>query len=431
MVRLFRFQGVPGLAFPVLADVRGSFVYSPTMRTTRLNRFELKRLRRQRPWQRWLLVAGCLAVAAVAALPVVSGRTTARWYQLRAAELAIRTAQQADAESWAPEPLKIAQRALRLGQVEHRHQETRFFFLRDFARAEVLLHDAQTKGQRATEESLGKRRDARSATREAMARATEAVSRTAAFGEAMHLGRTDRSLLQQSKIGLTEARLLFERGEYALAIRRATIAAIQAEMVSNRAARVAARYSDTDLVRQWRKWIDETVAASRRSGQTAIIVNKEKHTLTLYAGGRPVRSYAAELGYNSAGNKSRSGDGATPEGRYRITNKKPVGHSTYHMALLLDYPNAEDRRRFERERRSGRIGRNVSMGSLIEIHGDGGRGKDWTRGCVALSNSEMEDLFARVDVGTPVTIVGGDGNGGTFTRLVETHRSSGAQTGLD
>jgi murein L,D-transpeptidase YafK len=143
-----------------------------------------------------------------------------------------------------------------------------------------------------------------------------------------------------------------------------------------------------------------------------------------------VRSYAAELGYNSAGNKSRSGDGATPEGRYRITSKKPVGQSTYHMALLLDYPNAADRRRFERERRAGRIGRNVSPGGLIEVHGEGGRGKDWTKGCVALTNSEMEDLFARVDIGTPVTIVGGDGNGGTFTHLVDMHRN-GASTGLD
>lgn len=406
------------------------------MRTSRLNRFELKRWGRPPVWQWWLVAAGCLAVACVAILPIATGRTTARWYQLRAAELAVRTAQQAGAESWSPEALKIAQRALRLGQIEHRHQETRFLLLRDFARAELLLQDAQIKGQRAAEESLGKRRDARAATRDAIARAAEAVSRTAAFGEAMHLGRSDRSLLQQSKIGLTEARLLFERGEYQLASRRASIAAIQAGMVSDRAVRVASRYSNADLVRQWRAWMEETIAASRRGGHAAIVVNKEKHTLTLYVGGRPVRSYAAELGYNSAGSKLRSGDGATPEGRYRIVSKKPVGHSTYHMALLLDYPNAEDRRRFERERRAGRIGRNVSMGSLIEIHGDGGRGKDWTRGCVALVNTEMEDLYARVEVGTPVTIVGGDGNGGTFTRLVDAHRAgtsagAGANVGLD
>jgi hypothetical protein len=61
---------------------------------------------------------------------------------------------------------------------------------------------------------------------------------------------------------------------------------------------------------------------------------------------------------------------------------------------------------------------------LIEIHGEGGRGKDWTQGCVALTNSDIDDLFGRVAIGTPVTIVGGDGNGGTFTRLVDMHRNS-------
>jgi len=382
-------------------------------------------------WQQWLIIAGVLAVVMVAVLPVVTGRTTPRWYRLRAAELAIRTAQESNADSWAPDALRSAQRVLRLAQVEHRHQETRFLLLRDFARADMLLQDAQAKGHRALEMSLGKRRDARSTSREAMTRASEAIGRSVAFGQAMHLGRSDRSLLQQAKIGLAESRLLFERGEYTLATRRAYVASGHAEMVSNRAVRVAARYSDADLVRQWRSWIDATIAASRRSGQPAIIVNKEKHTLTLYSGGRPVRSYAAELGYNSAGNKYRSGDGATPEGRYRVTTKKPVGQSTYHMALLLDYPNSEDRHRFEQARRAGRIGRNVSPGGLIEIHGEGGRGKDWTKGCVALTNGEMADLFTRVAVGTPVTIVGGDGNGGTFTHLVDLHRNGANNFGLD
>jgi len=100
------------------------------------------------------------------------------------------------------------------------------------------------------------------------------------------------------------------------------------------------------------------------------------------------------------------------------------------MALLLDYPNAEDRRRFDEARRAGRVARNASLGGLIEIHGEGGRGRDWTKGCVALSNVEIQDLYSRVAVGTPVTIVGGDGNGGTFTKLVDLHRAN-ADPGMD
>ncbi len=138
----------------------------------------------------------------------------------------------------------------------------------------------------------------------------------------------------------------------------------------------------------------------------------------------------AELGYNSIGNKNRAGDSATPEGRGRITVKKDVGQSGYHMALLLDYPNEEDRRRFAAAKRAGRIPKGASLGNLIEVHGEGGRGKDWTKGCVALTNRDIADLFDRVRVGTPVTIVGGDGNGGTFTRLVGVNRAA-KSAGLD
>jgi murein L,D-transpeptidase YafK len=124
------------------------------------------------------------------------------------------------------------------------------------------------------------------------------------------------------------------------------------------------------------------------------------------------------MGYRSVNDKMRSGDAATPEGRYRITHKKAA--STYYKALALDYPNAEDRQRFAQMKRRGQIPRGVGPGNAIEIHGDGGRGKDWTRGCVAISNRDIDDLYRRVSVGTPVTIVGGDGQG-RFAKLVREH----------
>ena len=154
-----------------------------------------------------------------------------------------------------------------------------------------------------------------------------------------------------------------------------------------------------------------------------MVVYKENHRLTLYNGGRAVKSYQVDLGYNAIRDKLHAGDAATPEGRYRITAKKGPGNSTYYKALLLNYPNDEDRAQFERARRAGQIPRWARVGGLIEIHGDGGRGKDWTKGCVALSNNDIDDLFSRVGVGTPVTIVGGDGNGGAFTELVRRYRA--------
>jgi lipoprotein-anchoring transpeptidase ErfK/SrfK len=393
------------------------------MKRRHLNRFQLRRLRRASRRTRALLVSSGAAVAIVATLPVLSGRTVPRWYALESARQAFAHAQNSGAETWAAGDFRRARAALQVGMVEHRHQELRFLLLRDFSHAQVLLTDAERLAHDAAQAAAQGRGSARTTAREAITRAAQAVGRGVAFADAMHLAGFDRAALQKSRIQLAEAEILHERGMYDLAAQRARTASLQADRIADRAARAASRYTDTELVQNWRQWMQDTIEWSKRSGGTAIVVQKDKHLVTLYAGGRAVKSYSAELGYNSIGNKHRAGDSATPEGRYRITAKKDVGQSGYHMALLLDYPNDQDRRRFAAAKRAGRIPKHASLGNLIEIHGDGGRGKDWTKGCVALTNRDIGDLFDRVHVGTPVTIVGGDGNGGTFTRLVGLQRT--------
>jgi murein L,D-transpeptidase YafK len=119
-----------------------------------------------------------------------------------------------------------------------------------------------------------------------------------------------------------------------------------------------------------------------------------------------------DLGANSINQKSHAGDRTTPEGLYRITKKKGYGQSKYGLALLLDYPNAEDRRRFSEAKARGQITKRTGIGGLIEIHGEGGRGVDWTDGCIAPDNRDMEVLFREGGVGTMVAIVGSDGGVG-------------------
>lgn len=394
------------------------------MKRRHLNRFQTRRLRRASRRTRILLLVGALALAGVTLLPIVTGRTTPRWYALESARQAYRHAQTANAETWSPGDLRQAQAMLQVAMVEHRHQELRILPLRDFTQAEALLREAERLAARTSESALAARHNARDEAREAITRAAQEVGKGVAFGDAMHLARYDRMMLTKSRLQLEEAEILHRRGMYDLAVIRAKSASSQAVRVSGRAAQAASRYTDAELVQNWRDWMSETITWSNRTGGRAIVIQKDKHLLTLYANGKPLKTYTAELGYNSIGNKWRAGDSATPEGRYRITAKKPVGQSGYHMALLLDYPNPDDRRRFEAARRAGRLPKNAQLGGLIEIHGEGGRGKDWTKGCVALTNTDMDDLFGRIVVGTPVTIVGGDGNGGMFTRLVDMHRNS-------
>jgi murein L,D-transpeptidase YafK len=166
------------------------------------------------------------------------------------------------------------------------------------------------------------------------------------------------------------------------------------------------RLDGAEALATWNRWIEETVAWSRRRGEPAIIVDKAERTLLFYDGGRLIRSFAAELGRNPVADKLREGDNATPEGKYRITEVRSPGQTRFHRAFMLDYPNSEDWTRFKQARREGRIPGRSAIGGLIEIHGHGGRGDDWTNGCVALTNAEMDFLASRVRTGTPVTIVG-------------------------
>ena len=105
--------------------------------------------------------------------------------------------------------------------------------------------------------------------------------------------------------------------------------------------------------------------------------------------------------------------------RSHITQKKGHGKTVYTLALLLDYPNSQDRERFKEAKARGEIPHNARIGGLIEIHGSGGRGYDWTEGCAALSDEDMKWLFHRVQVGTPVFIVGTDGVQNSISKTLQ------------
>jgi L,D-peptidoglycan transpeptidase YkuD (ErfK/YbiS/YcfS/YnhG family) len=372
---------------------------------------------------RWRLFAGVFSVTLVACAgflvwPIAAGYTEAPTLQKSSAWRALEDARKAAAERWAPDFQRGAESAMRVALSAYRREEVRLLPFRDFRPVRIALQAAEDKARRAQSEGNQKRLDAKARADEALAESEDEVARCTDVGEAMHLGPYTRTLLQKSTIALREARAIYARGDFPAAEDRAEEASAQARAVSRHAVDAASRYADASLVARWRRMIDETVRWSQSSGGTAIVVLKENHRLDLYDNGRVVRSYTADMGYRSVNDKLASGDAATPEGRYRITAKKAA--STYYKAMLLDYPNAEDRARFAQMKQRGQIPRGVSVGGLIEIHGDGGRGKDWTKGCVAISNRDIDDLYRRVGVGTPVTIVGGDGQG-RFARLVREH----------
>ncbi len=147
-------------------------------------------------------------------------------------------------------------------------------------------------------------------------------------------------------------------------------------------------------------------AAKHANGEGTVdrvIVNKAKRELLLTHAGNMVRSYRVALGRNPVGPKTRQGDGKTPEGVYNISGRNAA--SAFHRALRVSYPNAADRAHAKK------LG--VAPGGDIMIHGlpngQGNIGKahrltDWTEGCIAVTNAEIEEIWGLVRDGTRVEI---------------------------
>ncbi|MEM6376419.1 MAG: L,D-transpeptidase family protein [Pseudomonadota bacterium] len=134
---------------------------------------------------------------------------------------------------------------------------------------------------------------------------------------------------------------------------------------------------------------------------TQIVVEKTSRDMLLYHGNRLLKEYPVELGFTAAGHKQFEGDGKTPEGDYIIDRRNP--NSRFHLSLGVSYPNAADR--------AFAAAAGKDPGGDIFIHGQPNwaasrtdLGPDWTAGCIAVENREMEVIYAMIRNGTPIRI---------------------------
>ncbi|MGH9633713.1 MAG: L,D-transpeptidase family protein [Candidatus Angelobacter sp.] len=134
-----------------------------------------------------------------------------------------------------------------------------------------------------------------------------------------------------------------------------------------------------------------------------IVILKSAHSMTLLSGGKVLKTYKIALGSVPVGPKHVEGDHKTPEGTYLIDAKN--AHSQFHLSLHISYPSAADQ---QRARSMG-----ARPGGAIMIHGLGKpfaylgplhRQTDWTDGCIAVTNAEIEEIWKLVPVGTWVEI---------------------------
>jgi hypothetical protein len=213
-----------------------------------------------------------------------------------------------------------------------------------------------------------------------------------------------RNRISKGKIMLKEAEIIYNKGQYLQANRELTDSEyLLTESYEYASANLKSYFKSYSV---WKRWVDKTLNESRKNKDYSIIIDKFSRKCVIYLGGTKKYEFEAELGKNWVGDKRTRGDLATPEGMYKITKKFDGGKTKYYKALLLDYPNDEDLEKFRSEIQHGSLPASAKIGGLIEIHGNGGKGIDWTEGCIALTDNEMDVVFKIVKVGTPVTIIG-------------------------
>jgi murein L,D-transpeptidase YafK len=157
---------------------------------------------------------------------------------------------------------------------------------------------------------------------------------------------------------------------------------------------------------KWEGWISDAIQHSKNRNTTVLIIDKQEHTCFVIDNGTLVQDLLIEMGVNHLNDKNRKNDYATPEGSYYISSKKEGAESNNHKTILLNFPNNEDKVRFEKAFQNKEITDLDVLTYKLSIHGNGGKGYNWTDGSIALSNKNVDILYSKVKIGSRVVIVG-------------------------
>lgn len=313
-------------------------------------------------------------------------------------------AKHANADVYSPEYYKTAEKKYQAALIEWKIQNEKVFFARNFTKARGLILSATIKAQEANSSSGANKNSMKMRYLKEIELLKRKLDNYHDVFIHLPLKVSVRKNYEFGKLSLEQGLNAFGKGDIMLATKRLNEGKMRISIADKDVNALLKEYFN-----DFAKWQNQFAATIRQSAQNnsyAFIVDKIKHKGYLYYDGKLSKEYDVEFGHNWIGDKHFAGDKATPEGMYKIIKKKANGDSGYHKALLINYPNEQDYATFNNRKRQGLISKNSHIGGLIEIHGDGGKGDDWTSGCIALPNSEIDELFSRVSVGTPITIVG-------------------------
>jgi len=359
----------------------------------------------RRPPKNWLLILNLLLAVLLAGFCAIlewsADPPAGRYEQARKA---VAYARRSQANIYAPELLQNAELYLEQARQAWASENRRWMVNRDFYLANSYAQKSTDLAENAAMRAVAVRDSLRWVAQTGIEAIKEQIERVRPQLIELPLENLLRQKMALGELLIMESDAAFKRGDYRRAVARYRVAASKIGSAGDDVEEaLAAYFANTP---KWRRWVQETLDWSVENQDVIILVDKLAHVCQVFRSGEKVAEYAIELGPNWLGHKRQRGDGATPEGRYRIRKKKCDRQTVYYKALEIDYPNLEDQASFYSAKHRGEISSRASIGGLIEIHGDGGKGANWTAGCVALRNRDMDCLYEIAKVGTPVTIVG-------------------------
>jgi hypothetical protein len=308
------------------------------------------------------------------------------------------------ADSYSKKLYKEAKGYYDLALKSWQKENKRFLYLRDYSRVAKLAKLAVKTANQAADSSQITSSNLKTRLNQKINALNNLVGNIDDMFTSYPLSTETRNRISKGNMLLKEVEVLYKNGRYIDSGKKITESEYLLTTSYETASGSLKNYFKS--YPEWKKWVEKTIANSRDSGDYSIIVDKFSRKLIVYLEGTKKAEYSTELGKNWVGDKIVRGDKATPEGMYKITMKFESNKTKYYKALLLDYPNDEDTAKFKAAIEKGILPRSAKIGGLIEIHGNGGKGIDWTEGCIALTDREMDSVFKIVKVGTPVTIVG-------------------------
>jgi L,D-peptidoglycan transpeptidase YkuD (ErfK/YbiS/YcfS/YnhG family) len=360
--------------------------------------------RLKKVWRRIFWLTGVTAFGAVAVTLLIKFAPKPPEQKVELARLALSEATTNKADTYSRNLYREARALYDSAMINWQEENKKFLYFRDYAKVGSFADLSARKARQAAKVSKNNVTDLSIFLKLKIYKLNEIISQINDRFSSYPLEPVVWKDISNGKMLLKESEVAYNKGDYSLARTKIAESEILLTESFDKANNHLKEYFNSFPV--WKKWADRTISESRQNQSYSIIIDKYSRKCLVYYAGVKKYEYHIELGKNWVGDKRERGDKATPEGMYRIIKKFGSNKTKYHKALLIDYPNAADLQEFKNEIARGSLPRNAKIGSLIEIHGDGGRGIDWTEGCIALTNSEMDVVFKIAGEGTPVTIIG-------------------------